>query len=349
MPHKCIKRQSGMTLIEMSIAILIVGVMLGAAVQLYNQNRDQYAKKITEERMDYIVRALSTYAETNYRIPCPADPSIETARVAVTPTAGREPWRFGYEWGIINAPTSSTPAGIGNCWDNDAIGINDPEITPDDPNLRQRGLVPFQTLSIPSEYAKDGWGNYFTYAVSPGFTVQTDFADTGTNNDRTHQVHEFCRTQGWIVNGYPVNAPKARFCCARDTGVATTTVDWDIVLTNRDSGAFSSNYRNSIGTNYGPLNSIIRDTNTPARHRPATGNIESTVFVLISHGRNGRCAYLGNDTSNRRPCNYPEATNNDLDRNYENGVETTNWDDIVVWMNQFSLMAYNGSASCSLP
>jgi prepilin-type N-terminal cleavage/methylation domain-containing protein len=74
MPHKCIKHQSGMTLIEMSIAILIVGVMLGAAVQLYNQNRDQYAKKITEERMDYIVRALSTYAETNYRIPCPADP-----------------------------------------------------------------------------------------------------------------------------------------------------------------------------------------------------------------------------------------------------------------------------------
>jgi prepilin-type N-terminal cleavage/methylation domain-containing protein len=333
-----IKHQSGMTLIEIAIAILIVGVMLGAALQLYNQNRDQFAKKITDERMDYIVRALSTYAETNNRIPCPADPSVETARVAVTPTVGREPWRFGYERGITVIPTSSTPANIGNC-----TAVAD-----------QNGLVPFQTLGIPSEYAKDGWGNYFTYAVSPVFTQRSDFADTGTNNDKTHQVHEQCRTQGWIVSNYPANAPKARFCCARDGGAAFNR-STDLVITNKDNTQTVSPTRDDFGTRYGTMISTIR--NGSSQHIPAAGAIEAPAFVLVSHGSNGLCSFLANDTANRKgACNHstPEIENNNANQTYNLGVATPQtaggvYDDIVVWMTQFDLMAYNGGSSCSLP
>ena len=331
LPHN--HYRSGMTLIEIAVAIIIVGVMLGAALQLYNQNRDQYAKKITEERMNHIVSALSKYAETNYRIPCPADPSIETARVAVTPTAGREPWRFGHEWNAT-AGTATTRTGIGNCT----------------AAAQQHGLIPFQTLGIPFEYAKDGWGNYFTYAVSPVFTQQTDFADS-VNNDRNDQVHERCRTQGWILGNYPVNAPKARFCCVKRTSTGDgfgEVTDLRILSFDGGSGIMPQwpNQRDNFPTRYGALNSIARSATVPPRHVAPSGNIEAVAFVLMSHGRNGRCSWLGNDTANRKPCNFPEMQNGNTDRAYYTGRTV---DDIVVWMTQFGLMAYNGGSSCVLP
>ena len=64
------RRESGMTLIEIAMVVIIAGVMLGAALSLYNKNRDQLAQEVTEKRMKYIVSALSRYAENNNRIPC---------------------------------------------------------------------------------------------------------------------------------------------------------------------------------------------------------------------------------------------------------------------------------------
>lgn len=344
-----VNKQSGMTLIEMAVAIIIVGVMLGAALQLYNQNRDQYAKKVTEERMAYIVSALSKYAETNYRIPCPADPSIVTARESVVPPVGREPWRFGHEWGATAGNAGNRP-GIGVCNTND----------------RFRGIIPFQALGISFENAKDGWGNYFSYGVSPVFTQRTDFADS-VANDINDQVHERCRTQGWILGNYPINAPKARFCCAKRTAVGDGyTPTTDITITNKDGGQTTSPTRIEFNNTtcgpavnqscYNTLRTVTRDVPTTGRLRAAnitnTNNIEAPAFVLISHGPNGRCAFLVNDTANRKACGSFEGNNGDTNQNYSVGVGQLaggTFDDIVIWMTQFGLMAYNGGSSCSLP
>ena len=353
MPIIITRRESGMTLIEIAMVVIIAGVMLGAALNLYNKNRDQVALGVTKERMHFIVSALSRYAETNNRIPCPADPSIVTARVAVVPPVG-------FEKGI-NQPTASTRPGVGTC-----TAIAD-----------QRGIIPYQTLNIPYEYTKDGWGNYFSYAVSPVFTQATDFADTGIVADTTHRVHEHCRQPGWVINNYPTNPPKARFCCTRDGG-ALYDQSTDLSIRNKDIAAIPTvsgtrdsfaavtcgpaaneacydamtvPTRSSAGTS--PLGKpLSRYRNSPSN----TGSAVAAAFVLISHGPNGDCSFLVNDTANMKgTCSgTTEAENGDADNIYYTGVKrtasgATTFDDIVFWATQFSLMAYNGTSSCSLP
>jgi type II secretory pathway pseudopilin PulG len=341
------RHESGMTLIEIAVVVIIAGVMLGAALSLYNKNRDQVAIGVTKERIHFIVSALSRYAETNNRIPCPADPSIVTARVAVVPPAGQEPWRFGFEWGI-NQPTASTRPGVGDC---SAIA-------------RQRGIVPYQTLNIPFEYTKDGWGHYFSYAVSPVFTQATDFADTGTVADTTHRVDESCRSPGWVINNYPTNPPKARFCCARDGG-ALYDQPTDLIIQDKDKGFVqrSPNRANFASSTYDALTVPTRVSagTTPlgkplTRFRPGTASAVAAAFVLISHGPNGECSFLVNDTANMKgACSGDrDAENGDVDNVYYVGVrritgDVNNFDDIVFWATQHSLMAYNGTSSCSLP
>ena len=331
-------KQSGMTLIEVAIALIIAGVMLGSALQLYNQNRDHIAKQITEQRMAYITGALSQYAETNYRIPCPARPDIVTSSFGVAEPAGREAWRFGTERNS-NQATASTKPSAGNCA---TLG-------------EERGLLPYQTLGISYEYAKDGWGNYFTYAVSPVFTQISDFGGMTIARDKTDQVHERCRTQGWIVNDHPVNAPKARFCCAQNTGGANYDQPTDLIIINKDNAQTITPTRDAFASGrYAELNYIIDNGATPQRHRPPVGNIEAPAFILISHGKNGNCAFLANDTTAQKLCIAgTETFNGDNNRNYRIGVQTPSavdlFDDIVMWGTQHTLMAYNGGSSCNLP
>ncbi len=340
------QRQSGMTLIEIAVVIIIAGVMMGAALNLYNRNRDQIALDITNKRMNYIVSALSRFAETNNRIPCPADPSIVTARVATVPPVGQEPWRFGFEWGI-NQPTASTRPGVGTC----------------DTIARQRGIVPYQTLNIPLEYTKDGWGNYFSYAVSPVFTQASDFADTGTVADTTHRVHEHCRQPGWVINNYPTNPAKARFCCARDGGASFDPAT-DLIIQNKDTGPAT------VSPTRPPFSAVEYDSltvptrasagTTPlgkplTRFRASIARPLGTAFALISHGPNGNCSFIVNDTANTKgTCTgTTESENGDGDNTYYFGTRNPSganlFDDILIWGTQFSLMSYNGTSSCNLP
>ena len=106
-----------------------------------------------------------------------------------------------------------------------------------------KGILPFKELGLTEEAAKDEWGNYLTYKVSPDFTLafdNTDLVEVGSGaetvltapNDSQFFVHELCRTPGWVnvnqasynlSNGSSAsmtaqnmnqNVHKARFCCA---------------------------------------------------------------------------------------------------------------------------------------
>ena len=78
--------------------------------------------------------------------------------------------------------------------------------------------------------------------------------------------------------------------------------------------------------------------------------------MLISHGPNGRGAWLGNGTNNRLnpPNDGPELTNAGNDRVFVDGPWNlkpgpTYFDDIVRWMTQDGIMAAHGALSCSYP
>lgn len=116
-----------------------------------------------------------------------------------------------------------------------------------------KGILPFRALGLTEEAAKDEWGNYYTYKVSPDFTKQFSSADLEPVGDGAEKlliapsdnseffVHELCRTPGWMNSGqndYVMtdgttatlatqdvnqNTYKAHFCCPSNVSGAGET------------------------------------------------------------------------------------------------------------------------------
>jgi len=63
--------QSGFTLIEIAIVLLIVGILLGYTVALLPVQDDLKRYRQVEQDMDRIVAALVGFAQVNGRLPCP--------------------------------------------------------------------------------------------------------------------------------------------------------------------------------------------------------------------------------------------------------------------------------------
>lgn len=133
--------EQGFTLIEISIVIVIAGVLLS----ILSSALLSYVKKskidTTEFRMDKIEDALGQYLTVNRKYPC-----------AASRVAGPDDAEFGRE----ATADCNTAAGAGT---GDAA-----------PTIRSGGVrigaVPTRSLSLPDEFATDGWGNKFTFAVT---------------------------------------------------------------------------------------------------------------------------------------------------------------------------------------
>lgn len=345
----------GFTLIEVAIALVILGITAGAAIYLYRVAHEQRQVDVTRDRMATITEALSIFAETTGRLPCPADPG------AVAPL-------FGHERGVtaaqLRVSAGKFPSGTCNSWIKGSANFNE-------------GIVPFLALDIPPEMVRDGWGNYFTYAVSPVFAQGNDQAgqpgdasftpgDTGLSDDG--DVHGRCRSFGWIDKdtGRTINAVKARFCCAaRTAGLAK-----DIVILHTAGNTIVSPTRvgNTVDPNTGKnryisLNSVAaKSVSTPDGPMdvpvPDRTIVEAPAFVLISHGNDGLGAYIGNNAQNKFGTtvglDLENANNAGDDSTYRDGPinatsGTAHFDDIVRWLTQDGVMAAHGALSCSYP
>jgi type II secretory pathway pseudopilin PulG len=304
-------RQAGMTLAELAIALMVMGLIMGGALELYNRSHGQRQIELTYENIDTITDALSVYVASTGRLPCPADPAADDK------LPGRER-------------------------------------TICDANTRE-GIIPFATLNIPRKTAVDGWGRYFTYAVSPVFARKNDqshgLADTG-------KVHARCRHPGWVSQNerYNRNAIKARFCCA-DQLPPVFDVDSDLIILHTDGHSLSPVRTPGIRSDYDDLTKATTtrqgDTTVPTID---ASPIEAPAFVLVSHGKNGRGAWLGNGTTNRYnpPDSGPEFKNADADQIFIDGPWSLKpgpdyFDDIVRWMTQDGIMAAHGALSCQYP
>jgi|GEM_PF-6829732 len=107
-----------------------------------------------------------------------------------------------------------------------------------------KGILPFRELGLPESAAKDEWGNYYTFKVSPDFTktysaLDKDFVETGEGDEKMlisksgteNGLHQLCRTASWIkkdqkeymmsdgdmakmdTTNVNYNIYKANFCC----------------------------------------------------------------------------------------------------------------------------------------
>jgi prepilin-type N-terminal cleavage/methylation domain-containing protein len=335
---KPVLHQKGMTLLEVTVALLVTGVIIAGLISIYNIASLSAKERITRERMEIITKALGAYVEAANRLPCPADPTVTDAS-------------YGFEWGVTTAMMS------GSTRPNGAVACNI-DINP----TRRDGIVPFQTLNIPFEVIRDGWGNLFTYGVSPAFARQTDFS---AGAEPAHLVQARCREAGWMDGTNPANAPKARFCCAyqgagnsentNDILIQFRAADGTVTNITENTAFFPPRFPQSSYT--GTLNEIHRFTSVqevyPLTSVPTpTNGFESVAFVLVSHGANREGAY--NMAGTRTAAIGAEIENTNNDRVYRTGIQDRgligdSFDDIVVWKTQDGIMSYNGSTSCRFP
>jgi len=140
-PYRSI--ESGFTLVEMAIVLVIVGLMLSGLMMSLSQTTENTRRSDAKSQLAEVEEALFGFAQTNGRLPCPAIPN---------PTAP-------------TLPGAESPAGGGTSC------------------TRQHGFVPSATLGLKGAVNADGllldpWGNPLRYSVTN--TAGTwDFTRTG--------------------------------------------------------------------------------------------------------------------------------------------------------------------------
>ena len=338
------KTESGFTLVEIAFVMVLAGLILAALIASYLRWNDILRSSTTRENIAIISDALSAYVVRNYRIPCPADPA----------NGGPEP--FGAEIGSGATGAILLPAG--GCAN---LGVGETE-----------GLVPFVTLGLDASIMRDGWGNYFTYQVNPEFTQDPETV--------TIPVHARCRTTAWLEGlvlvagaldgGRNIAPKKARFCCiqivnpANQNNIFSVAAPMNTFATiyNPDGAAWYADSE-TLADPYNALAPFVT-TGSKSYYDPiiyggtalASGHTDMPVYVLISHGKNGLGAFLGNGTINRAlgaltsEFTNSTATNQnvyDLPHNSSNG--NTYYDDIVSWQTQTDLFVRLRRDSCVVP
>lgn len=150
LPHRR-RAQAGFTLIELSIVVLIVGLMLSAFGAAFVQYMQTAREKAVQQKIEDIETALGRFLALNGRYPCPA-------RMIAPPDSAS----FGVE---VN--TNCGAGAIGGTF----------RATGTDGRMVRIGAVPTRTLNLPDDYALDSWSMRILYGVtevlaSPGTFAQ---------------------------------------------------------------------------------------------------------------------------------------------------------------------------------
>ena len=218
------------------------------------------------------------------------------------------------------------------------------------------GLVPFRTLNLSEHDARDGWGRFMTYKISPVMA----------NLDKGNKIFMRCRRFPWFEgsagdnpsNVYPA---KARFCCPPDDGMFPPGSDLQIFGSADDIAGGKVLEKIGRKDDQSAYDDIDKPVNVGAQGAltpiPAdVGNEELFAVAIISHGQNGIGSYLGNGTPLQLTGNAgrdEEINAGNNGRVIAHAMNTAPgpdyFDDIVVWRTQIGLMGELNSATCYAP
>lgn len=144
---------SGFTLVELSIVIMISGILMAAWLDAGRLALENKRRSVTMERIDLVRDAMAHYMARNGAYPCPA------------------------------APVSSAP---GDLKVEDCATLDDADMAEAEAHgiafINSKagrkiieGSIPYRLLNIPRETTLDGWNDQFTYAVTAGLTSHDTF------------------------------------------------------------------------------------------------------------------------------------------------------------------------------
>lgn len=171
---KFIKRptnNSGFTVLELAIVLVLVGIVIAPAIHLYQQHRIQQDWEETEQNIDSALNEIGGFRAVFGRYPCPAEP-----------TAVPGDTTYGHELAdcLTNAPAPGSCAN-GLCTYTNALSGENVVV----------GSIPFKTLNLQETEAYDRFLSRLTYAVTLDLTDSASFDLNGggisivDNNDPT--------------------------------------------------------------------------------------------------------------------------------------------------------------------
>lgn len=153
-------KQFGFSLIELTIVIIIAGLMFAAAASALQVFLNQSKQQSTDQNIASVRSALELHVQQHGRLPCPASMSAAQG----TAEFGREPLNCATN----NSLDIGTLAGI-----YPRRGLNTNADNPNSPVWV--GTVPTRTLNIPDQLMMDGYNRRLVYAVTRVLTVENAY------------------------------------------------------------------------------------------------------------------------------------------------------------------------------
>lgn len=302
-------KEGGYLLLDTALAILMIGIITVGFLQFQKHFAERESFIGTDHKIEVIADALSTYAQTRWRLPCPAPP----------------------------AKVNNSPFGTERL---DCDGADEAQ-----------GIVPYRTLGLPEQYAKDNYGHFFTYIVSPAFTRLNTVTNTGADRLHARLAHHMAP-----LNENIAYLPKAQFCGAldRERGGNAVSKTEDISVQSSGDVFFSSGGAKIRDETYIGIPAAPPD---PNYYRNL--NVDAIAVTIVSHGPNGYGAYL-EDNSVAQNTALPGFGNSEdqtrtmdrlvaLEREIRRVSGANYYDDIITVFTQDQIMAAAGGGSCEHP
>lgn len=129
----------GFTLLEMSIVVLILGILLVGGINLHLSIVELSEKNLSSDRVYVVDRAIREYVLKNLHLPCPSNILLSETDADYKESFGKE-----------------LRGSDGECTVKNSKFKNDRYIA---------GGVPTRDLELPSEYTEDAWGNRIIYVI----------------------------------------------------------------------------------------------------------------------------------------------------------------------------------------
>ena len=167
------KQQSGFTLIEMSISIIILGLLVAPLFGLYQRYQEEVKLEVTYDRVEEAMTALQDYKNRFGAYPCPAPLTAPRGNVAYGRAVGCR--------ADAVAPDVADPAITGLTYGQCAGGVcveetvrPATELSGDERRVIV-GAFPFRDMQKEEQESFDGYGRRLLYAVSYGMTDKLNF------------------------------------------------------------------------------------------------------------------------------------------------------------------------------
>ena len=207
------RTQTGFTLIEIAIVLLIVSILLGYTVALFPRQQELKQYRAVDREMDEIIASLIGFAQINGRLPCP-DTSGGVGNVPGTVNGVLDGIEDTAD-NVVNNPVAGTnPFGV----DGDGADDNifDGEI---DGCLAYSGFVPARTLGINGDFNATGqlldpWGGAYGYFISD---IDVDANGDGDDGDGDIGIGDDLVTPNGIRDEGLTNVDPDLFICDDST------------------------------------------------------------------------------------------------------------------------------------